>query len=79
MLATSVIDELKDEAERCSEDSYDLLYYFFKLYQANFTSVDSSAAAYRSKLAQLLSHHRFNRDIIDKFSFSMINEWKGQL
>lgn len=71
--------ELKNEAEDAwnqNGTTPDILYFFFR---STVSTMDSSAAAFRALLSQILHTYRQDNDFMDKFIFSMNETSSGQM
>ncbi|KAI9713252.1 MAG: hypothetical protein M1820_001239 [Bogoriella megaspora] len=76
-LASSTVEELELELRgNSTERSRDagVFYFFFRIDHAMESAPDS---AYRSILAQFISRHRHDRQLVDKFSFIMDQKSSG--
>ena len=74
VLASHVIEILQDEL--CAPDSNtDILYYFFRSNRDNATT---AASAWRAILSQMLSTHRTDNHLLEKFAFAKDENSVGQ-
>ncbi len=76
ILASSVIDKLDSHILSDHSREYEVYYYFFQ-FQSEETR--SASAPWRSILAQLLQNRRHERELLDKFMFTMNKNSQGQL
>ena len=75
VLASHVIEILQDEL--CAPDSNtEMLYYFFRSNRDNATT---AASAWRAILSQMLSTHRTDNHVLEKFAFAKDENSVGQL
>jgi hypothetical protein len=76
VLAASIIDSLEDQGISQANRRNEVYYYFFEY---NLNANNSPSAAYRSILAQVISKHREDTELLDKFAFLRNGRYRGQL
>ncbi|KAL2075301.1 hypothetical protein VTL71DRAFT_244 [Oculimacula yallundae] len=81
VLAANAMSELKSEIESTWSPSStallpDVLYFFFR---SGISTMNSSAAAHRALLAQILQTHRKDNAVLDQFMFAIEDTSSGQM
>jgi len=76
VLAASIIDSLEDQGISQANCRNEVYYYFFEY---NSNANNSPSSAYRSILAQVISKHPDDTELLDKFAFTRSDRYRGQL
>lgn len=77
VLAASTIDEIREHSLHKEPDQRANVCYFF--FKSGNGTMDSTDAAFRAILTQLLESHRSDKRLIDRISFAMCETSSGQL